>query len=158
MLQQFKTVGGMHIELEHQLIEYKNAIEPLIERLDTHRGALFASGFEYPGRYTCWDIGFCNPPLVLTCVGPLIQLMALNRRGEMILAMLRPLLLKQHELNITNESQQQIDMTVVPSNTVFSEEERSHQPSVFSLLRMILAFFKAEDEPIWGSMAHLVMI
>lgn len=150
MLQQFKTAGGMHIELEHQLIEYKNAIEPLIERLDTHQGALFASGFEYPGRYTCWDIGFYNPPLVLTCVGSLIQLMALNRRGEMILAMLRPLLLTQYELNITHESPQHVDMTVVPSHAVFSEEERSHQPSVFSLLRTILAFLKADDEPYLG--------
>ena len=150
MLQQFKTAGGVHIALENLPIEYKNAIEPLIERLDTQRGALFASGFDYPGRYTCWDIGFCNPPLMLSCVESCIQVHALNRRGEMILAMLKPLFSKQTQLSITNETEHLVELTVVPSHAVFSEEERSHQPSIFSLLRLILAFFKAEEEPYLG--------
>lgn len=150
MLQQFKTAGGMHIELEQQTIRYPNAILPLTERLNTHRGALFASGFDYPGRYTCWDIGFCNPPLVLTCIGEQIQLTALNQRGEVILHMLSPLLDAQHDMDLLSHSQQQIMFKVKPSDAVFSEEERCHQPSVFSLLRSLLAFFKAEEEPYLG--------
>ena len=92
MLQQFKTMGGVQIELDQKPIDYQKGIEPLIEQLNAHRGALFSSGFEYPGRYTCWDIGFYNPPLVLTCRGLFIQLTALNCRGEIILGILRTLI------------------------------------------------------------------
>ncbi len=150
MLQQFKTAGGVQVELEQQPLEYQNAIEPLTRQLDTHRGVLFASGFEYPGRYTCWDMGFYNPPLVLTCVGALLELKALNRRGEVMLAMLKPLLCSEIAFEIVSQSIEQISLTVKPSDALFSEEERSHQPSAFSLLRTLLAFFKLDNEAYLG--------
>lgn len=149
MLQQYKTAGGVHVEWTQQLISYQHAMDPLIERLDTHRGAIFASGFEFPGRYTCWDIGFCNPPLVLTCTGSVIHLSALNRRGEMLLAMIEPFL-SEKNVEVLSRSSQQLNMTVKPSTTIFSEEERSHQPSIFSLLRQMIAFFKSDEEQYLG--------
>ncbi len=150
MLQQIKTAGGVHIEYEEQRLQYTEAIEPLLDRLDSHRGALFASSFEYPGRYTCWDIGFCNPPLVITCVGPTIHLEALNQRGEILLAMILPLMSASDALTILDYSSVACRLQVKTTQQVFSEEERSHQPSVFSVLRELLAFFKADDEPYLG--------
>ena len=85
MLQQYKTQGGVHVELTHQSLDYQQGIESLLERLDSHRGALFASSFEYPGRYTCWDLGFYNPPLALVCKQSFVNLEALNQRGEVLL-------------------------------------------------------------------------
>ncbi|VEB37002.1 anthranilate synthase [Legionella sainthelensi] len=58
MLQQYKTQGGVEIECTQQSLDYAQGIGNLLEHLDTQRGALFASSFEYPGRYTCWDVGF----------------------------------------------------------------------------------------------------
>ena len=58
-------ICGQYIEIA---IPVKNAIEPVIDALDGHRGALLASSYEYPGRYTRWDMGFVDPPLVLVCL------------------------------------------------------------------------------------------
>lgn len=150
MLRQIKTEGGVYIEYEQQSLYYDQAIEPLIEKLDSQRGALFASSFEYPGRYTCWDIGFYNPPLVLTCKKQSIVLEALNTRGEMLLAMVATALNASPQLTLVNQTQQQIQLQINASSQIFSEEERSLQPSVFSVIRCLLAFFKSADEPYLG--------
>lgn len=150
MLQRAKTAGGMHIEFEQQSLEYYQAIEPLLDRLDSHRGALFASSFEYPGRYTCWDIGFYNPPLVITSIGATIHFQALNKRGEVLLSIVLPLFLSSDAVQVTKHGTDFCQMQVKASDRVFSEEERSRQPSVFSVLRQLLAFFKSEDEPYLG--------
>ncbi|CEK10464.1 anthranilate synthase component I [Legionella hackeliae] len=149
MLEQVKTAGGVYIEYEQHNLAYENAIEPLLERLDTQRGALFASSFEYPGRYTCWDIGFYNPPLAIICKKQTIQLQALNKRGEVLLGIILPALSICEELSITEKSQVSCNIEIKPSQKIFSEEERSRQPSVFTVLRKLLAFFKS-DEPYLG--------
>lgn len=149
MLQQVKTAGGVHIEYEQHELIYKNAIEPLIERLDSHRGAIFASSFEYPGRYTCWDIGFYNPPLVLICKNKKIDIEALNARGEVLLAMFYPLFKASENLILRELSAKKCQIEIKSSTKVFAEEERSRQPSVFSLLREIIGFLKS-DEPYLG--------
>ncbi|CDZ79057.1 Anthranilate synthase component 1 [Legionella massiliensis] len=146
MLQQIKTAGGVHIEYEQHDLVYENAIEPLLERLDTHRGALFASSFEYPGRYTCWDIGFYNPPLALVCTAKEIRMEALNKRGEILLAIILPVLSASQALIIQQQSAQKLEIKIRPPEKIFSEEERSQQPSVFSILRELIGFFKSDED------------
>ncbi len=150
MLQQAKTAGGVLIEYEQSTLEYHEAIEPLIERLNTHRGALFASSFEYPGRYTCWDIGFYNPPLVITSVGRIIHVQALNKRGEALLAMIATRFDLCDELEVVQQSNTSCQLQVKSSEKVFQEEERSLRPSVFTFIRTLLSFFKLDDEPYLG--------
>ena len=67
-------------------LPYERGIEPLVDDLDVYPGCLFASSFEYPGRYTRFDIGFCRPPLMLTAVGRRFELRVLNERGRVPLA------------------------------------------------------------------------
>jgi len=150
MLQQVKTEGGVYVEFEQQALTYENAIEPLLDKLNSHRGALFASSFEYPGRYTCWDIGFCNPPLAIICRQDKLSLQALNQRGEALLAIIHPALLASEQLTILSYEARLCAVQVKPSDQVFTEEERSHQPSVFTLIRLLLALFKSPDEPYLG--------
>lgn len=150
MLQQVKTAGGVHIEFEQQSLTYEKAIEPLLDKLDSHRGALFASSFEYPGRYTCWDIGFYNPPVALVVKNQQAQLQALNRRGVMLLAMMQQALQKSEQLTLDCESETLCTIHIKPSTRVFSEEERSQQPSVFTIIRELLAFFRSKEEPYAG--------
>ncbi|MDE0716541.1 MAG: hypothetical protein OXH64_01230, partial [Rhodospirillaceae bacterium] len=45
------------------------AIAALVDGLDRSRGAVFTSGFEYPGRYSRWDTGFVDPPLAIEVRG-----------------------------------------------------------------------------------------
>lgn len=150
MLQQFNTQGGVHVEVFQHLLDYQQGIENLIERLDSQRGALFTSSFEYPGRYTCWDIGFCNPPLVLVSRQNQIQIDALNARGEVLLAFFMPLLASEHALEVVTSNAAHVLIKIKASQQVFSEEERSQQPSVFTVIRLLLAFFKSDEEPYLG--------
>lgn len=156
MIHQYKTAGGVLVQYEDAILPYVDAVEPLIERLDTQRGALFASSFEFPGRYTCWDIGFVNPPLALRCQHDTVRIEALNERGTGLLEMLLPLLKEQKDLSMQKISNLVVEMTVHRTQTIFSEEERSRQPSVFSLLRVLLSFFKADEEYLgfYGAFAY----
>lgn len=150
MLQQIKTEGGVHIEFQEQSLVYENAIEPLLDKLNAHRGALFASSFEYPGRYTCWDIGFYNPPLALICRQDDIQIQALNQRGDVLMAMLQQVFSQSDKLRILSCEARSCLLGVNRSQRVFTEEERSQQASVFTVIRELLALFKSADEPYLG--------
>ncbi len=81
-----ETAGGVRVHLSVEALEYGAAMDSLADELDASPGVLLRSGFEYPGRYTRWDIGFVNPPLRLTGRGRELTIEALNRRGEILLA------------------------------------------------------------------------
>ncbi|PWY56206.1 anthranilate synthase component I [Legionella qingyii] len=146
----YKTQGGVEVECSQITLDYQQGIENLLEHLDSQRGALFASSFEYPGRYTCWDIGFYNPPLAFICRQNLIQIDALNQRGKILLTFIIPLLEREKFLEIVSQNDALLQIKIKASSEVFSEEDRSHQPSVFTVIRLILAFFKLEDESYLG--------
>ncbi|MCE3044836.1 anthranilate synthase component I [Legionella sp. 16cNR16C] len=150
MLQQVKTEGGVFIEFEQQSLVYNNAIEPLLDKLDSQRGALFASSFEYPGRYTCWDIGFYNPPMALVVKQQSASLQALNRRGEILLRIAQTTLISSESITVTETTKQVLHLEINKSEKIFTEEERSQQPSVFSIIRCLIELFKLPEEPYLG--------
>src|SRR5262245_21798407 len=82
---QYETGGGIRIRRLVDDIPVANAMEPIITALDTRRGALLASNYEVPGRYTRWDMGFVDPPLVLVARGRDFRVEALNSRGRVLL-------------------------------------------------------------------------
>lgn len=150
MIQQFKTQGGILIECTQTNLAYPDAIDPLLTQLNRHRGALFTSSFEYPGRYTCWDIGFYNPPLVITCTGNQVCIEALNCRGEVLLEILRPCLFAIEQARLLSQTKNRYQFLVQKTQSHFSEEERSRQPSIFTVIRSILHVFKSDEEPYLG--------
>src|ERR1051325_8680105 len=79
------TRGGIRVHRTVDAIPVANAIEPVIHALDEHRGVLLASSYEYPGRYTRWDMGFADPPVVVTARGRALRIEALNERGAVLL-------------------------------------------------------------------------
>src|SRR4029077_1241991 len=81
----YETAGGIRVQRAVEDIPVANAIEPVVHALDTHRGVLLASSYEYPGRYTRWDMGFVDPPLVLVTRGRGFRVDALNERGRVLL-------------------------------------------------------------------------
>lgn len=155
MLQQYKTLGGVHVEFSQQELNYQQGIDFLLESLDSQRGAVFASSFEYPGRYTCWDMGFYNPPLVMICQSNTICFEALNQRGEILLSFLYPLLKTTDLWEVTSQTTSFCQLKIKSSDKVFSEEERSHQPSVFSAIRLLLNFLKQKKIHTWVYMVLL---
>ena len=84
-MDQYETRGGIRVTRTVDDVPFPNAIEPIVAALDTHRGALLASNYEYPGRYTRWDMGFVDPQLVLVARGRDFRVEALNARGRVLL-------------------------------------------------------------------------
>lgn len=70
----------------------------------------------------------------------LVQIDALNQRGHVLLAFIIPLLAKEGSLDLVRQNDASVQIKIKASEQVFREEERSHQPSVFTVIRLLLAF------------------
>ncbi|MBU6424553.1 MAG: anthranilate synthase component I, partial [Chloroflexi bacterium] len=74
----YRTRGGIGVVRTSTPLDLPGAIEPIVDALDERLGVLLASSYEYPGRYTRWDIGFVDPPLRVTTRDRSFTLEALN--------------------------------------------------------------------------------
>lgn len=54
----------------------------IVDALDSRRGVLLSSSYEFPGRYARWTLGFADPPLELSGTGRSFQVRALNDRRD----------------------------------------------------------------------------
>ena len=86
----FATRGGVTVERTVETLPVEGATESLIDALDSRQGLLLASSYEVPGRYTRWDIGFCDPPLEIAVRGRRFQITARNARGKVLLLAVAP--------------------------------------------------------------------
>lgn len=131
-------------------IDGSTEVEELIDHLDSRKGVVLTSTFEYPGRYTRWDMGFVDPALQITTRGRSVVVESLNSRGAVILPALarwlEATLLEQRVITGFSSTDNAVAFDVVEWSRAFPEEQRTRQPSVFSALREILAFFKADDD------------
>ena len=142
----YRTHGGISVRRIIEGIPMQAAIEPVIDGLDNQRGVLLASSYEYPGRYTRWDIGFVNPPVVLTSRNRDFQLSALNERGQVLLPAIADTIEALPAVASTDRQAHQISGTIQAASDRFPEEQRSKQPSVFSLLRALIALFASSED------------
>ena len=142
----YRTHGGISVRRIIEGLPMQAAIEPVIDGLDNQRGVLLASSYEYPGRYTRWDIGFVNPPVVLTSRNRDFQLSALNERGQVLLPAIADTIEALPAVASTDRQAHQISGTIQAASGRFPEEQRSKQPSVFSLLRALVALFASSED------------
>ncbi|PAP95600.1 anthranilate synthase [Mesorhizobium wenxiniae] len=144
--ERFVTAGGVTITRERHDRPYEGAIDAYIDGLNARRGAVFSSNYEYPGRYTRWDTAIIDPPLVISARGRAMRIEALNSRGEMLLPVIGKALGGLDDVTIAETSKRLIRLDVARPGRVFTEEERSRVPSVFTVLRTITALFKTEED------------
>ncbi|QIA22200.1 anthranilate synthase [Mesorhizobium sp. AA22] len=144
--ERFVTAGGVTITRERHDRPYEGAIDAYIDGLNARRGAVFSSNYEYPGRYTRWDTAIIDPPLVISARGRAVRIEALNSRGEMLLPVIGKALGGLDDVTIAETSKRLIRLDVARPGRVFTEEERSRVPSVFTVLRTITALFKTEED------------
>ncbi|MFQ5973814.1 MAG: anthranilate synthase component I [Alphaproteobacteria bacterium] len=142
----YRTRGGISVERHFSELDYAGAIEPLMDMLDERRGVLLSSGFDYPGRYTRWDMGFVDPPLAIVSRERAVRIEALNPRGQVLLAPLADALTSLPVAENVAVAADLITCSIVPSTERFPEELRSRQPSVFSVLRPIIGLLGAEED------------
>ena len=149
---QFRTVGGITISLATTTVDGIAEVEDLVDRLDEARGVLLSSSYEYPGRYTRWDMGFTDPPLVITSRAQDVSVRALNERGTVLLEPIHKALAAlgaaagvvdlRHDLSKRGG---EVACTIERPDRRFAEEERSRQPSTFTVVRSLVDLFSCDD-------------
>ncbi|WP_419906110.1 anthranilate synthase [Hoeflea sp.] len=140
------TRGGVEIARNRVDTPYAEAIETYVDGLDSRRGAVFSSNYEYPGRYTRWDTAIIDPPLSITASGRQMWFEAHNERGEALLDMVERRLGRISEATVGERSRRCIPLSVSGPNRDFTEEERSRIPTVFTVLRQIMDLFHTEED------------
>ena len=148
--ERFITEGGVTITRQRRTAVYEGAIERYVDGLNSRRGAVFSSNYEYPGRYTRWDTAIIDPPLVITGRGRVMHIEALNRRGRALLAIIGKALPGLAHVKVSRPGDDIIRADIAEPGQVYTEEERSRAPSVFTVLRAITALLKTQDDPSLG--------
>ena len=155
--ERYVTQGGVTITRRRHETAYAGAIEAYIDGLDSRRGCVFSSNYEYPGRYTRWDTAIIDPPLVVSVRGRAMKIEALNKRGEVMLPIIQSSLSGQADISIDDVSETLIALTVAEPTRVFAEEERSRAPTVFTVLRALVDLFRSPEDSnlgLYGSFGY----
>src|SRR5580693_5499386 len=88
----YTTPGGINVTRFTSAIPFKKGLGHLLHKLDRYRGIYLSSGYEYPERYSRWDVASIAPPLEIVARGRGMDFRALNQRGEVLNQILFPLL------------------------------------------------------------------
>ncbi|MBB3462156.1 anthranilate synthase [Rhizobium sp. BK377] len=146
----YETKGGITVTRQRRAIPYADAVSSYVDKLDERRGAVFSSNYEYPGRYTRWDTAVVDPPLGISSFGRNVWIEAYNERGEVILGFVAERLKTVRELELGALTARRLDLTVKMPDRVFTEEERSKMPTVFTVLRAITDLFHSQADASLG--------
>ncbi len=142
----YTTRSGIHVTRSTSRIPYKRGLRNLLRKLDSRRGYYFSSGYEYPGRYSRWDIASVCPPLEIVGYGSELEFRPLNERGRILCLMLEPLLAGHPHWEEFTTTGGILRGRLKPLPGLFAEEERSRQPSAFSILRSFIEEFRHNDD------------
>src|SRR5215469_16634377 len=142
----YVTKGGIRVTREIRNHDYQPADTALARALDERRGVLFSSSFEFPGRYTRWDMGFVDPPLVFTARARRFSIEALNERGLILLDPIAQSLAGLAAARIERTCRGRISGEIEETDQRFPEESRSRQPSLFSVLRALVDLFGSPND------------
>src|SRR5712691_1280642 len=142
----YSTRSGIAITRVVSKVNFKKGLSSLLKDLDTHRGIYLSSGYEFPGRYSRWDFAAARPPLEIIAVDRDVEFRPLNLRGEMLNQMLLPILEQHPHWDSFGRYGASLRGRLQPLPKLFSEEERSKQPSAFSILRALIEEFRHPED------------
>ena len=142
----YLTAGGIAITRTARTETRGDAIASLAAALDEGLGVLLTSSFEYPGRYTRWDIGFCDPALAFTGRQRGFEVRACNERGAVLLPAVAAALEGCDAVADLETDAHAVTGTVRASGEWFPEELRSKQPTLFSVVRTLIDLFRSPED------------
>jgi anthranilate synthase len=142
----YTTPHGIAVSRAPSKAGFQKGLKHLLRDLDRHRGIYLSSGYEYPGRYSRWDIASTCPPLEIVAYDRRVEFRPLNQRGERIAAMLQPVLEGHPHWEEFALREGRLEGVLKPLPALFPEEERSKQPSAFSILRALIDEFRGEED------------
>src|ERR1700734_706440 len=142
----YTTPGGISVTRLTSAVPYKKGLGHLLNKLDRYRGIYLSSGYEYPERYSRWDVASICPPIEIVAAGRNMEFHSLNARGEVLNKMLYPLLESHPHWEAFGFEGGGLQGRLKPLPELFPEEERSKQPSAFSILRALIGEFQGEQD------------
>lgn len=142
----YLTDAGIEVFRQVEVLPMETAMGRILPKLDSARGGLLTSSYEYPGRYRRWAIGFINPPLEIVTCNDTFTIAALNERGEILIKQISSAIYQCADLESVEHTSKVITGKVAPADRLFSEEERSQQPSAFSVIRAITSALKSDED------------
>src|SRR5438132_4643581 len=89
---EYTTLHGIRVTRSASKANFRKGLKHLLSDLDRHRGIYLSSGYEYPGRYSRWDIASTRPPLEIVSRGRRVEFRPLNQRGRAIAELFQPIL------------------------------------------------------------------
>jgi anthranilate synthase len=145
----YQTPHGINVSRVTSKLPYRKGFGRFLRELDEYRGIYLSSGYEYPGRYSRWDIVSVRPPVELVGFQREVTFRPLNERGIAINRMLATVL-RDHphwdDFREYSDADGTLYGRLKPMPKVFAEEARSKQPSVFSILRALTREFRSEHD------------
>ncbi len=141
----YTTPHGIEVTRTLSKAAFRKGLVHLLRDLDRHRGIYLSSGYEYPGRYSRWDIASTRPPLEIVAWDRRVEFRPLNRRGDTLARILDPVLRVHPHWEDFGWDSGILAGRLKPLPALFAEEERSKQPSAFSILRALIAEFRGEE-------------
>lgn len=136
-----ETPSGIRVFRSASRTSFAKGLHHLLEKLNSRAGIYLSSGYEYPERYSRWDVAAVCPPLEIASAGRSMRFRALNARGEQLNQILRPLLEQHPHWDSFSGDSSVLSGMLKPLPALFPEEERSRQPSAFSILRLLMQEF-----------------
>jgi anthranilate synthase len=142
----YTTPHGIEVTRTVSKANFRKGLVHLLRDLDRHRGIYLSSGYEYPGRYSRWDIASTCPPLEIIAYDRRVEFRPLNGRGVKVLEILRPVLAGHPHWEEFGDEGEILAGRLKALPALFPEEERSKQPSAFSILRLFIDEFRGEED------------
>jgi anthranilate synthase len=142
----YDTPGGITVTRVESGIPFHKGLKGLLHKLDRYRGIYLSSGYEYPERYSRWDVASIAPPLEIVAAGRQIDFRPLNSRGEVLNQILHPLLAGHPHWDEFEWQGSSLHGRLKHLPKLFAEEERSKQPSAFSILRTLIGEFRSKED------------
>jgi anthranilate synthase len=142
----YTTPHGIQVTRTASKANFRKGLQHVLRDLDRHRGIYLSSGYEYPGRYSRWDIAAVRPPLEIIAWDRRVEFRPLNDRGRALLKMFEAVLAGHPHWESFGFEGDVLAGALKPLPRLFSEEERSKQPSAFSILRALIEEFRGEAD------------
>jgi anthranilate synthase len=137
----YTTPHGITVARTDSRVSYGRGLDALLKQLDTKRGIYLSSGYEYPERYSRWDVASIAPPVEIIGRGRGLEIHALNQRGRVLIQLFQKFLASHPDWESFEIREDSLRGQLRPLSGVFAEEERSKQPSPFSILRAFVNEF-----------------
>jgi anthranilate synthase len=137
----YLTAGGVRVLRMAEEFD-PGELDEITRQIQYRPGGVLSSGMEYPGRYSRWHLAYIDPAIEITARSRTVTVRALGERGLVLLPAISAALARVGDVAAGDDY---AEVTVARSDQVFTEEQRSRQPTIFSALREIMAAFEGPD-------------